>query len=71
MENPTSYELNLLTPTERAKEERNAQIAADYTVMKGKARPWRIFSALAEKYNMTATGIYLVIARKGLYTSKG
>lgn len=70
MENP-SYELNLLTPIQRAKEERNARICEDYKQMKGKARPWRIFSALAEKYNMTATNIYFVVTDSGLYTSKG
>lgn len=70
MENP-SFELNLLTPVQRAREERDAKICADYKEMKGKARPWRIFSALAERYGMTATNIYYVIAGKGLYTSKG
>lgn len=70
MENP-SFELNLLTPAERAKEERNTQICEDYKQMKDKARPWRIFYALAEKYGMTATNIYNVVTNKGLYKSRG
>lgn len=68
----TNYgELNLLTPKESAKEERNRLICDDYSQMKDTARPWRIFAALARKYDMTITNVYYIISSKGLYKSRG
>lgn len=68
----TNYgELNLLTPNEAAKEERNRLICDDYTQMKDTVRPWRIFAALARKYEMTVTNIYYIVSSNGLYKPRG
>lgn len=69
--NPNYGELNLLTPNEAAKEARNKRICDDYTQMKDTVRPWRIFAALARKYDMTITNVYYIISSKGLYKSRG
>ena len=67
----TNFELNLLTPAERARAERDAMVCADFKNLRPKARPWRIFNALADKYDISAMQIYNIITSNGLYSSKG
>lgn len=67
-----SFELEILTPAEKARQARNNKICEEYKKLKAStnARPWRIFSALSERFGMTPTGIYFVVRDGGLYASR-
>ena len=67
----TNFELNLLTPAERARAERDARICADFKNLRPKARPWRIFHVLADKYEISAMQVYNIITNNNLYTPRG
>lgn len=67
-------EIDLLTPMERKRKERNENMIRDFKEMapqltKQGCKPHRIMHALAEKYGMTIPGVRFVLMREGLYTS--
>lgn len=67
----TNFELDLLTPAERTRAERDRRVCAEYSSMKDTARPWRIFGRLADKYNISAMQVFNIITSNGLYSPKG
>jgi len=67
----TNFELDLLTPAERARAERDRKMCAEYSSMKEMARPWRIFGRLADKYNISTMQVFNIITSNGLYSPKG
>lgn len=67
-------EIDLLTPIERKRKERNESIIAEFKELMQEFRakgykPYRVFQALAKKYGMTTPGVRFVLVSAGVYTS--
>ena len=67
-------EIDLLTPIERKRKERNESIIAEFKELMPEFRakgykPYRVFQALAKKYGMTTPGVRFVLVGAGVYTS--
>lgn len=67
-------EIDLLTPIERKRKERNESIIAEFKELMPELRakgykPYRVFQALAKKYGMTTPGVRFVLVDAGVYTS--
>lgn len=67
-------EIDLMTPIERKRKERNESIIAEFKELMPELRakgfkPYRVFQALAKKHGMTIPGIRFVLVAAGVYTS--
>ena len=66
--------LELKTPKEIEREQRQNEIAAAFVGMRQTyptATPWRIFNELARRYTLTAMGVMRICQRHKLYEPKG
>lgn len=67
-------EIDLMTPMERKRKERNENVIRDFqemapTLAQRGYKPYRLIRALAEKYGMTAPGVSFVLKKEGLYST--
>ena len=65
-------EVDLRTPSEKVRAERNEAICRMFLTLRNEqpgAAPNRIFCAIASKYGMTSMGVRRICERGGLYQS--
>lgn len=66
-------EVDLRTPSEKAREERHERIVQMYLSLiseQPEVAPHRIFLAIANKFEMTSMGVKRIVERAGLYQPK-
>ena len=65
-------EIDLMTPMERKRKERNEAIIAEFKELAPKLtaqgkKPYRILRALAEKHGITTSGVRFILVDAGVY----
>jgi hypothetical protein len=65
-------EIDLMTPMERKRKERNEAIIAEFkelapTLTAQGYKPYRIMQALAKKFGITTPGVRFVLVKAGVY----
>ena len=66
-------EVDLRTPSEKARDERHEQIVRMYLSLSNEqpgAAPHRLFLAIANRFEMTTMGVKRIVERAGLYKPK-
>lgn len=67
-------EIDLMTPMEKKRKERNETIIAEFKELAPKLtaqgyKPYRIMQALAKKFGITTPGVRFVLVEAGVYTT--
>lgn len=67
-------EIDLMTPMERKRKERNESIIAEFKELAPKLasqgkKPYRLLRALAEKHGITTSGVRFILVGAGCYTT--
>lgn len=67
-------EIDLMTPIERKRKERNESIVKEFKELAPKLtaqgyKPYRLLEALARKYEISAPGVRYVLVEAGVYTT--
>ena len=66
-------DVDLRTPKERERDNRNESVCQLYLQLRNEqpqAAPYRIFSAIADRHNMSQMGVMRIVERAGLYQPK-
>lgn len=66
-------ELDLRTPAEKRRDNRDAAICQEFIALvkqHPKAKPYRLFSVIGDRYGMSSYGVAKVLGRCGYYHTK-
>lgn len=67
-------DIDLMTPLERKRKERNKNVVAEFKELAPKFvaqgyKPYRVLKALAKKHGLTTSGVRFILTQEGCYTT--